>query len=249
MNNVSSDSPTISRLRSGRTYWVRSNLAAPTKDNVNAHRSPDKQVSKKRFVEPVRLSDSQRGEILDLLEKRGIGDAESRNLFVSAMEYDLAGCDIGNRPSGPAVADSGTPSATDGMLAGLGTAAERLMQRLAALDEAEVKRLLQHLSAADHFKRSYGEPYLTALQIELNRIVTVTAPTKQAVNAATTTTPALSDAARRFVQRTADAFRDCFEEEPTIERGSPFMTAFEAVVVVSGVKVPIDPTTIREILA
>lgn len=246
MDNVSSDSSPISRLRSGRTYWVRSNLSPPAKDNER--RSP-KQTSNKRFVEPMRLSDTQRAEILVLLEKRGIGDADSRNLFVSAMEYDLAGCRDMQRPAidGPA-AESARKSTdlADKVLAELGAAAEALARRLVALDDAKRKHLLQRLTDADPFKRGYGNQYLTALQVELNQLGTVARLHEQATEVPTP--PALSNAARRFIQRAADAFRDCFEQKPTVKRESPFLTALEAVVTTSGIAAPTDPATIREIL-
>jgi len=248
MVNVSSDSFPFSRPRSGRTHWVRSNLTPPAKDEEQ--RAP-KQASNKRFVEPVRLNDGQRAKVLGLLERREIGDAESRELFVSAMEYDLAGCrDMQESTTDEPAAKSTqqTTDPADKVLAELGAAAKALAQRLGALDDITGKQLLQRLAAADTFKRSYESQYLTALQIELNQLATIVGPFEHVAKGPTQTIPAPSDAVRRFVQRAADTFGDCFEQEPTAKRGSPFLAAFKAVVSVSGIRIPTDPASIRAIL-
>ena len=51
-----------------------------------------KASAKKRFVEPYRLSDEQRDAMLAPLAERGLGDAESRDLFAAALAYDIATC-------------------------------------------------------------------------------------------------------------------------------------------------------------
>jgi len=86
------------RTHSGRSYWVR-NILASTRDNADAAETnptakgvPKPPPTKKRFVEPYRLSDEQRAGMLAPLAELGVGDPGSRELFAAALAYDLATC-------------------------------------------------------------------------------------------------------------------------------------------------------------
>jgi hypothetical protein len=49
-----------------------------------------KRPAKARFLEPYRLAEDRRRALLDCLIVAGIGDPESRDLFATAVEYDIA---------------------------------------------------------------------------------------------------------------------------------------------------------------
>ena len=244
---VGSDSPPISRLRSGRTYWVRTTTPPPAEAEPAAP-SPPKRPAGKRFVEPYRLNDEQRAAIVAPLAELGVGDAESRELFAAAMEYDLAACrELASAEPQRSVRKP-KPSADERRLRELAEAAQALADQLAGLDSKASERLALALTESDRFKRGYGDDYLRALRCELQRIA-ATAPKPAAQRAAPAPKPELPEAARRFVLRAADAFGDCFESKASAQRGSPFLATLKAIVAATGVRVPHDPHTVAEILA
>lgn len=53
---------------------------------------PPKRATGPRFVEACRFDASQRATLLTTLEAEGLGDADSRQIFLAALEYDLASC-------------------------------------------------------------------------------------------------------------------------------------------------------------
>ena len=94
---------TESALLLGRgrgSYWVRANppSAFPDEDEgamIPAPPTPPrprKAATGPRFVEPCRLEAAQRAALLAALESEGLGDDDSRQIFLAALEYDLAGC-------------------------------------------------------------------------------------------------------------------------------------------------------------
>jgi hypothetical protein len=166
MGKVAPEPVVSQRTHSGRSYWVR-NILASARDNTPEPSPPAKGSSKspttrKRFVEPYRLSDEQRAAMLAPLAERGIGDPESRELFAAALAYDLATCyeltvvnadqpdaqalyEVAERPTGRAPARSQTrkaapgtdpdsaQAAADPALVELAEAARSLTRRLEAL--------------------------------------------------------------------------------------------------------------------
>ncbi|MCU0832927.1 MAG: hypothetical protein MUC77_00625 [Chromatiaceae bacterium] len=244
---MGSDTPPISRLRSGRTYWVR-RTPPPSAEAESATASPPKRPPGKRFVEPYRLSDEQRAAIIAPLAELGVGDAESRELFAAAMEYDLAGCRDLASPEPQPPARKPKPSTEERRLRALAEAAQALADQLAGLDPKATERLTLALGETDRFKRSYGDDYLRALRCELQRVAGA-APKTETGPAAPEPKPALPEPARRFVLRAADAFSDCFETKASAQRGSAFLATLQAIVAVTGVRIPLEPRTVAEILA
>lgn len=84
-------------------------------------RSP-KRASGPRFVEPCRFEASQRATLLTALMAEGLGDEDSRQIFLAALEYDLASCrplmgeplppEVGIQPPGSPEAIGATAMAT-----------------------------------------------------------------------------------------------------------------------------------------
>lgn len=183
--------------------------------------------------------------MLEPLKEQDIGDEESRSLFAAALEYDLASCRrlTESAKESPPPVQRRSESKDDVALAALAEAARGLAQWLAGLDEAASHRLQRRLGAADRFRRNYGEDYLESLRSELWRVADIGNPTEQATPAPTRE-PALSEDTRRFVLRAADTFRDCFELATDAQPGSPFVTALEAIVAATGIRMATDQPTL-----
>lgn len=225
------------RPHSGRSYWVR-NIAGAGDANASAqshsglsnpeppgaHSTPPtpgkgmpKASGKKRFVEPYRLSDEQHDAMLAPLAERGLGDAESRELFAAALAYDIATCyELTAAESIPEPESEAPPmvarAATQGearpargkgrapvaepaallavppALVDLAEAARTLSGRIQALDAEAKASLFQTLHDADRFQRGYDEAYLMALTGELARLVEGVAPQPVVVATAEATT-------------------------------------------------------------
>jgi len=76
--------------RAVHSHWVH---ADPPMDlSTEQDRPTSPKSSGQRFVEPCRFTDAQRTSLLITLKELGIGDDESRSLFLAALEYDLARC-------------------------------------------------------------------------------------------------------------------------------------------------------------
>lgn len=233
--------------RSGRTYWVRANLPSDLAVDITPA-SPKK--SGKRFVEPFRLDNSQRGALAAALAQRGIGDEESRSLYIAAMEYDLAGCRqlLEGAPPTPASPEAtpGLAPTTDPALLKLAQVAKTLVDSLGALDAAQRVLLARGLEDADCFARLYGEAYIDALRLELSRLGTAIQAKKGVLEAAK---PApITREIRNFLRRAADAFGECFETNPSTQPDSPFLHALRTLSEVTGLALPLDEPSLTDIL-
>lgn len=185
------------------------------------------------------------------LEGEAVGDAEGRNLFVSAMEYDLAGyhelseIEAAKPKTAPKRIKS---NETDKALHEMAGAALDLAERLASLDETAASSLIRVLEASDRFRRRYGRDYIDSLRRELERIGAVGRETAKQTKPLASPKPVVPEDARKFVLRAADAFLDCFEMEADARRGAPFVVALKAVVAGTGLNIPTDLGTVAEIL-
>ncbi len=80
--------------------WVRAHPPAVFPDEgpeeivptPPARPRPQQRTSGPRFVEPCRFGPAQRAALLSVLEAEDLGDEDSRQIFLAALEYDLAGC-------------------------------------------------------------------------------------------------------------------------------------------------------------
>lgn len=91
----------LSLGRGSGSYWVRAHPPSifPDEDGSGmndpsppASSRPPKRASGPRFVEPCRFEASQRATLLTALKAEGLGDEDSRQIFLAALEYDLASC-------------------------------------------------------------------------------------------------------------------------------------------------------------
>jgi hypothetical protein len=270
------------RTHGRRSYWVR-NLPAAAKDDPDATEAhtaskglPKSPSTKKRFVEPYRLSDAQRAAMVAPLAEGRIGDPESRELFAAALAYDLATCYdlMAASPDGtaaPAATETAAapagraPGKTQGRktartavpapaLAELADVAKTLAARLDGLEGAVRTALLHGLAENDPFHRGYDEAYLAALRGELMRIALCTGAkvpvpgAEQPAPLAKPPTPKPSPAARQFIARAAGAFEECFDQAPTAQVGGPFAAMLKALATATGLRIPTDARTLADLL-
>ena len=230
-----------------KPFFLQSHATRPARGKHSGNRMPygesdgktgARKRKGKRFVNPVRLGEADRKRLIQLLEKRGIGDVEGRALFVAAMEYDLAEC----REAVPGEGASRTEEAA--LPAEIRETASALAQQLQRLAGEAQQQFLHHLRESDPFQRTYGPEYLQALGIELKRL----GEAAQHFSRAKPKKAQPSEAAGRFIRRAAAAYRDCFEAEPAVGRGSDFIAALRAVASVTGISIPLDVSTLRKLL-
>ena len=246
MSKVGSSSSSSTSAHTRRRYWVRGAVSLST--NGEKPTVPTKPRGK-RFVEPYRLSAEQRASILVTLADLSVGDDESRSLFAAAMEYDLASCYRLAEPETPTPAAKPPPeSKEDTALTTLASVAERLAAAIEGLNDDASQRLQEGLEATDRFQRIYGEDYLNSLKYELTRLAGVSKSPKLPTPSATPD-HTLSEDARRFVLRAADAFESCFELTPDTRQDAPFVAAVEAIVAATGVRVPTDRARLAQLLS
>ncbi len=84
-----------------RRYWVHTTPGTPRKPPAEGE---PKRPAKARFLEPYHISEARRDELIELLATAGVGDPESRDLFVAAIEYDIASLRRSPRAQTPAPA-------------------------------------------------------------------------------------------------------------------------------------------------
>ncbi len=223
-------------------HWVRKTTKTPSQAEAGT-----KTRKRQRFVEPYRLSDEQRAAMLIPLERLGIGDEETRSLFSAALEYDLASCrdTIGQAEDAATDPEPPSPGPEDLHLSALHHAAQALADSLKALDEAPKTRLQQALKDSDRFRRSYDDEYFSMLRYELLRLAAVAKPVQQPEPPAK---PLVSESARQFVVRAADAFEECFDTKATARVNGPFLLTLKAIVTAIGIRIPTDAGSVATLL-
>lgn len=176
---------------SGRRYWMHANPLSPkaAPDEGLGRRPP-----KARFLEPYRLSEERRAALIQLLSAGAVGDSESRELFASAIEYDIANARQAlarEEPTvlvGPAAPPTGAEQvpesvavpapdtleqpgdATQSLPTDLADTARCLAERITGLEAPVRDAIAASLQARDPFCRTYDSAYLKALCAELNRL-------------------------------------------------------------------------------
>mgnify|MGYP001281168798 CR=1 FL=1 len=263
----------------------------------SARPRPQQRTSGPRFVEPCRFGPAQRAALLSMLEAEDLGDEDSRQIFLAALEYDLAGCRrlLDEMPAaGEQVQSDTTPdpasipppsdTAPDPALIPsssptrftLAHLAGELAQALAELTPTQRATLLGALEDSDCLARGYGNAYLDSMRLELLHLkaaistsglepgsaaaatssstdldAQVTASCPQFVSAPPPSQPSVPSEVRQFLRRAADAFNDCFEfeGEPCLAAEAPFPHLLRVLANVTGLTLPEDEMTLREILA
>lgn len=251
---------------SGRRYWMRANpLAAKVAPTEGAGKRPPKA----RFLEPYRLSAERRAALIQLLAEGGVGDVESRELFASAIEYDIANARqaltrepppaAGETPM-PAVATQPPPEAAPGpaeathaLSADLGCAARSLAEHIAGLDGPLRAAIVESLQGQDRFRRTFDGAYLDALCLELIRLADAVGgqgqpppPEMAPVPAPPAADPPLGEAARRFLRRVGRVYEEVLESRAEPQLGGTFGAVLGLVSEEAGMALSRDPARLSE---
>jgi hypothetical protein len=254
---------------SGRRYWMR---AGPMPTKAPSHSEvAGKRTSKTRFLEPYRLSESQRSALIRVLTAGDIGDTESRELFASAIEYDIANAQQalareGTEPASELAASepaSGAPSeplpeaiSTDPPIpADLAEAARSLAERIAGLEEPTRSAIAKSMHEQDAFHRGYDSAYFEGLHAELTRLadaVTVALRTPHPITAQPPKEIAksrpLGEAARRFLRRLARVYEEVLESPADPAPEGTFFAVLRLVSEEVGIVLPQDPAEVASAL-
>jgi hypothetical protein len=255
--------------RSGRSYWMRAGPVGPKAASNNE--AQGKRASKARFLEPYRLSETQRSALIRILAVGGIGDAEGRELFASAIEYDIANARQalareGTEPPSERTASdpaTGSPSearpkaiSTDLPIpAELSEVARSFAERIAGLEEPTRNAIAEAMHEQDAFQRRYDSAYFEALRAELTRLadaVTVVVRTPHPMPAQppsqTTKTRPLGKAARRFLRRMARVYEEVLESPAAPTPEGTFYAILRLVSEEVGIVLPQDPAEVARTL-
>jgi hypothetical protein len=176
---------------SGRRYWMHANPVGP---KSVPYEGIGRRPPKARFLEPYRLSEEHRAALIQLLFAGAVGDAESRELFASAIEYDIANARQAlAREEPPATEGPAAPQpvveqfsepmaalapetleqpgdAKPSLPADLAYASRSLAERIAGLEAPIRDAIAESLRTQDPFCRTYDGAYLAALCAELSRL-------------------------------------------------------------------------------
>lgn len=238
---------------SGRRYWVHS---SPTGTKSSSLDSGGKRPPKARFLEPYRFSDAHRAALIGALETAGVGDGESRELFASAVEYDIANARqaIAKDAKEPVAEDrirvkaqpeksgSAQSPAQPSPVGELARTARELSRRLSDLDEATRASIAAALQAADPFQRGYDGAYFQALCGQLEQVaMAADSQPEPEPKAAVPEEASMSVHGRRFLRRVARVYLEVLESrpDPSMPAG-PFITALRLVSDEAGIRLPND---------
>jgi hypothetical protein len=259
---------------SGRRYWMR---AAPMAPKALPNEGPGKRPPKARFLEPYRLSEERRAALIEFLANGGIGDGESRELFASAIEYDIANARqaLAREPPPPAaeppipapvpaLAPEALPEPPDMALAlpaDLAYTARSLAERIAGLEGPVRNAIVESLQGQDRFHRSYDGAYLDALCAELTRLADAVACQPQCQSQQPTPAtilpsdpvppppePPLGEGARRFLRRVARVYEEVLESPANPQTDDTFLAVLGLVSGEAGILLPREPAKLTEVL-
>jgi hypothetical protein len=181
-----------------------------------AAKAPAKRkTGKSRFVAPYYFKDEDRSAIDGLLGEAGLGDAEGRQLFITAAEYEVGSL----RPTLQAETETQrtrTPepkphSKAEIELAQLGMAAEQLIALMQQTHKSGRSTLGRRLEASDPFARRHDERYFRHLELELERLAEACRLPRAEPSAPAMQNPPASAAAEKLVAQLARIFRECLE--------------------------------------
>jgi hypothetical protein len=251
--------------RSGRSYWMRAGPVGPKAPSNND--AQGKRASKARFLEPYRLAEAQRSALIRILAAGDIDDAEGRELFASAIEYDIAnarqalareGAPPKSELPAPEPAASLSPeslpkpiSPDPSLPTELADSARSLAAHIAALDEPVHNAIAKAMHEQDAFQRGYDSAYFVALHAELMRLAEAAAAAFQAPHPTTSQPPnptpptrPLGEAARRFLRRVARVYEEVLETPANPAPGGTFESVLHLVSEEAGIVLPQDPAEV-----
>jgi len=244
---------------SGRRYWMR---ASPVGSKATASEIPGKRGHKARFLEPYRLSEERRSALIQLLASGDIGDREGRELFASAIEYDIANARQVLARQVPAPEQStakpiaaATSTGEQEVIAkgpalpmDLAHTARSLAEHIAGLEGSVRIAIAAAIQARDPYQRAYDGSYLDALGVELKRIADAVENEPAGLASVASEPPApaalerpLGEGARRFLRRVARVYEEVLESAADPSTDGTFESVLRLVSEEAGIALPRDP--------
>jgi len=224
----------------------------------------------RHFIDPCRFSDEQKAAVIQTLSMYGIGDDESRRLFVGAVGYELPNHPVvfPEPPPEPAPAPTSEPPKPTGqaetLLRLIAQSGQELTSLLDKLPGDLKTSLLDTLTEHDELCRGYNERYLNQLQCEIARLVSACAlglfpgddeaaaapsePTAAAEPCEPGQPTAFDEFSAGLLAALAPIFEECFEERPTANREGAFVTAIAAVAEAAELELRHDPVFLAQVL-
>lgn len=208
-----------------------------------------KPTGKSRFVEPFYLAKDERESILELLERTSIGDAEGRQLFLTAAEYEIGGFRLAlQSEAAPEPPPESQPKDKEHSgLRHLGESASRLGALLEKLDQPGRALLCQRLTDSDRFKRQYHERYLQQLLAELEH-VSGACSEAATLRSETSDRPAISETARNLIVQLARIFGECLDAEIQPGLQAEFCQVLDIIRDSAQISIPTDQASVSSIL-
>lgn len=204
-----------------------------------------------RFIQPRYFEPEQIDAISALLDGMAISDDEGRRIFIIALEYELAEYEKGLEGT-PVVGDEESPrqpvDATPAELDRLRTTSAQLIEHLHSLPEAMAQSLLGRLQQSDPFQRQYEDLYLPSLQAELERLISACGDGALPPIPVTAPATAIDKASRRFVLSLAEAFAECFEQDPRAVEASAMHRLLKHIIDSCGLPLQLDQATLQSLL-
>jgi len=170
---------------------------------------------KSRFVEPYHFPAEALSAIGALLQQAGMGDRDGRQLFVTALEYEIGLFRSTVFDAPPARPKPPPPTRTERELPQLGQLVSQLLAVLQQTGKAARTLLGERLTTSDPFARVHDCRYFDQLEIELQRIALACVQREEPP--AEPPAPAMSDGTRRLILQLARIFRECLEIKLTPE--------------------------------
>lgn len=200
-----------------------------------------------RFIGATHLDERRKTEISRALEKRRIGDAMGRQIFVVALEYQLTvfGAQLEQLSQTDPKAVEAQAQMTEA-LQGISAHARLLGPLLRQLPEQLKGKLTEAATAQDARGRTYDERYLCELGCEIDRLEQAAAAAAEAAQPE----PVRDDPSpsRPFVAKLAKVYAECFEEKPTADADGGFAFALETLEGVTGLVIGHEPQFLAAIL-
>ncbi|MET0084713.1 MAG: hypothetical protein ABW079_17060 [Sedimenticola sp.] len=193
-------------------------------------------------MKPHFLAQEQREALEKLINDLAIGDRESRELFIRALEYELAEYEELEEEAEEA-ASAPHSTAGDSSVNGLVSAVDNLLTALGDLAPARRESLTRQLSTDDTFARDHDARYLSALEVELSRLGSackrLARPAKQV---------RISEPDQKLIAMMAEAYEECFEKLPSGRKGQPFYKLVSGVVKTCNLKTPSDEASLERVI-
>lgn len=195
----------------------------------------------KHFMKPHFFDQDQRQTLDQFIDKLKISDQESRDLFIRALEYELA--EYEEYEEEEAEGASTPAPKTDSALQAAGSAANELLSALGALSAGKRDRVTKRISADDTFSRNHDERYLSALEIEICRLSRACETEKSKARPAD-----LSPLDQKLIAMMAEAYEECFEKSPSGKKGQPFARLAANIVTICNLNTPVDEASLAIVL-